>query len=112
MQRAAWETLSEMRPLTRWDVIFVVIVAAGAGTRFLTLAPKPSGWLLVLDVIVSASLGLLVAVVIASLVRRAWLDRLGFTLGVVVVVLGGLTVLVLVDFVAGLTMGLVRPGGG
>jgi hypothetical protein len=58
------------RPLlTRWDVILVTIVAAGITTPLLALTRKPSGWMLVVDLAVSALLGLLIAVVVASVVR-------------------------------------------
>jgi hypothetical protein len=55
--------------LTRCVVIFVVIVAAGIATPLLALTQKPSGWTLVLDAILSALLGLLIAAVFASIIR-------------------------------------------
>ena len=55
--------------LTRWDVIFVAIVAAGVATPLLALTRKPSGWILVIDAVLSALLGLLIAAVVASVVR-------------------------------------------
>jgi hypothetical protein len=58
------------RPLlTRGEVIFVIVFAAATATPLLALTQKPSGWILVLDVVVSALLGLLIAVVLASVVR-------------------------------------------
>jgi hypothetical protein len=55
--------------LTRGEVIFVIVFAAGTATPLLALTQKLSGWLLVLDLVVSAALGLLIAVVLASVVR-------------------------------------------
>jgi hypothetical protein len=55
--------------LTRGDVIFVTIVTAGVATPLLALTQKPSGWMLAVDAILSALLGLLVAAVVASVVR-------------------------------------------
>ena len=58
------------RPLlTRYDEIFVVIVAAGIATPLLALSRKPSGCTLVLDAILSALLGLLIAAVVAYVIR-------------------------------------------
>lgn len=58
------------RPLlTRWDVIFVVIATAGIATPLLALTQKPSGWVLLLDAILSAGLGLLSAAVVAFAIR-------------------------------------------
>jgi hypothetical protein len=58
------------RPLlTRWDVIIVTISAAGVATPLLALTRNPSGWMLVVDAILSALLGLLIAGVVASVVR-------------------------------------------
>jgi hypothetical protein len=58
------------RPLlSRSDVIFVMILAAGVATPLLAFTRNPSGWVLVVDAILSALLGLLIAVVAASVVR-------------------------------------------
>jgi hypothetical protein len=56
--------------LTRWDVAFIVVVAIGAAPFILSaLAPKPSGWLLVGDLLLSALLGLLIAAVFGCVIR-------------------------------------------
>ena len=70
--RALREPLMSMtkRPLlTRSDVIFVMIIAAGVATPLVAFNPKPSGWMLVVDTILSALLGLLIAVVVAGVIR-------------------------------------------
>ncbi len=66
------------RPLlTRSDVILVIVVASGVITPLTSLAPRPSGWMFVVDAILSALLGLLVVLVIASGVRvlERWWTR-------------------------------------
>jgi len=56
--------------LTRWDVAFIIVVAIGAAPLIVSrLAPKPSGWLLVVDLLLSALLGLVIGVVIACVIR-------------------------------------------
>ena len=58
------------RPLlTRSDVIFVMIIAAGVATPLVAFNRNPSGWMLVVDAILSALLGLLIAAVVAGVIR-------------------------------------------
>jgi uncharacterized membrane protein len=55
--------------LTRWDMIFVAIVSSGVVTPVLALTGKASGWMLVIDAVLSAGLGLLIALIVATAVR-------------------------------------------
>ena len=59
------------RPLlTRWDMILVAIVSAGVVTPVLALTGKSSGWVLVVDAVLSAILGLMVAMAVGAVVRH------------------------------------------
>jgi O-antigen/teichoic acid export membrane protein len=69
MRRSSGRYATKRPLLTRWDVILVTIVAAGVATPLLALTRKPSGWMLLVDPVVSALLGLLIAAVVAAMVR-------------------------------------------
>ena len=57
------------RPLrSRWDMIFVAIGSAGVVTPVTALTREPSSWMLAVDAILSALLGLLIAAIVASVV--------------------------------------------
>ena len=45
------------------------VATSGVATPLMALSGRPSGWLLVLDGILSGLLGLLIAVVVASVLR-------------------------------------------
>lgn len=56
--------------LSHWDMIFVAIVSAGVVvTPVMALTREPSAWILAVDAILSALLGLLIAAIVASAVR-------------------------------------------
>ena len=56
--------------LSRWDAIFVAMVASGIGTPLLAVTHRPSVWVLVLEAVLSASLGLMIAAAVAAVVRH------------------------------------------
>ena len=71
-RRSHWEPRmpASKRPLlTRSEIVFVFICTAGVATPLLALTGGPSGWVLVLDGILSGLLGLMIAVVVAAVVR-------------------------------------------
>jgi hypothetical protein len=58
------------RPLlSRWDMVSLAIGSAGVVTPVMALTREPSWWMLAVDAILSALLGLLIAAVVASVVR-------------------------------------------
>ena len=58
------------RPLlTRSEMVCVFVATSGVATPLMALSGRPSGWLLVLDGILSGLLGLLIAAVVASVLR-------------------------------------------
>jgi hypothetical protein len=58
------------RPLlSRTDVVVVLAVTAGLVTPLTALSSRPAGWMLIIDAILSALLGLVVALLVASGVR-------------------------------------------
>jgi hypothetical protein len=58
------------RPLlSRRDVIFVIIVAAGISTLLSVLTEKPSGRMLAFDAVLIAMEGLMIAAVVAAVCR-------------------------------------------
>ena len=67
------------RPLlSRTDVVIVLVVTAGLVTPLTALSSRPAGWTLIIDAILSAVLGLVVALIVVSGVRvveRWWSVR-------------------------------------
>jgi hypothetical protein len=58
------------RPLlSRCEMISVAIASAGVVTPLVALTTEPSTWMLAVDAILSVLLGLLIAAVVASVVR-------------------------------------------
>jgi hypothetical protein len=58
------------RPLrSRCDIIFVAIGSGGVVAPVTALTREPSSWMLAVDAILSALLGLLIAAIVASVVR-------------------------------------------
>jgi hypothetical protein len=56
--------------LSRRDAIFVALVACAIGPPLLAMTQRPSVWVLVVDAVLSASLGLMVAMAVAAVVRH------------------------------------------
>jgi len=55
--------------LTRSDMIYVAIAGAGVGTPLIALTRNVSGWMLAIDTVLGALLGLLAAALIAAGIR-------------------------------------------